>query len=533
MASEADKTQLETNQEFTGSENNDNGASKPSSDSGSGDAVKAVTHSVSWITYQVIITAALGGYLYGFSANAIAGTLAQPSFIAKFLSTPDAAQRTDGLLGGFLAGAMVGSLVQAPLAKHYGRRLCNAVAAGIVILSGALQAASVNIAMLLVFRVICGIGAGMVFANSPVYMSEVAPPHARGSLVGMQGVGVVTAYILCAVFNLAFSYVHSSIQWRLIFIVLTGMGVVHLISLYFLPESPRWLMEQGRDDEALAILVKLHKTKTDPNGVLAHAEATQIKAQVETEKNLPSGFWYIFTTRHLQKRAYCSILLWVMAQGTGITAIANLVPVLMGGLGFGVTLQMALGVVWTVCAVIGCGFNVLLLDRVPRVRLLVVGGFGSAAILSVMAALQKFYLGTDDGPGLKAAVAIYFIFGAFFTTTIECTAYAYGSEIWPTHLRSEGSTLVFASFFGNSIAYSAPVTVGLKNIGWKFYMIFVVVTVISTIAIWFTFPETIGLPLEEINAKFGEQVEVDLKSAVAAEVGQEKRGENITGKATA
>ncbi|KAJ4308320.1 hypothetical protein N0V84_012160 [Fusarium piperis] len=208
-----------------------------------------------------------------------------------------------------------------------------------------------------------------------------------------------------------------------------------------------------------------------------------------------------------------------MAQGTGITAIANLVPVLMGGLGFGVTLQMALGVVWTVCAVIGCGFNVLLLDRVGRVKLLVIGGFGSAAILSVMAALQKFYLGTDDGAGLNAAVAIYFIFGAFFTTTIECTAYAYGSEIWPTHLRSEGSTLVFASFFGNSIAYSAPVTVGLKNTGWKFYMIFVVVTVISTIAIWFTFPETIGLPLEEINAKFGEKVEIDLKSAVVAEVG--------------
>ncbi|KAJ3544405.1 hypothetical protein NM208_g3064 [Fusarium decemcellulare] len=528
-STEVEKTQLETNQEFTGSESNDRTTSKPASESGSGDAVKAVTHSVSWITYQVIVTAALGGYLYGFSANAIAGTLAQPSFIAKFLSTEDAAQRTDGLLGGFLAGAMVGSLVQAPIAKHFGRRFCNAVAAGIVIISGALQAASVNIAMLLTFRVICGIGAGMVLANSPVYMSEVAPPHARGSLVGMQGVGIVSAYILCAVFNLAFSFVESTVQWRLIFIVLTGMGVLHLISLYFLPESPRWLMEQGREEEATAVLMKLHRTKSDPNGILAHAEAIQIKAQVETEKQLPGGFWYIFTTRHLLKRAYCSILLWVMAQGTGITAIANLVPVLMGGLGFGVTLQMALGVVWTVCAVIGCGFNVFLLDRIGRIKLLVVGGFGSAAILSVMAALQKFYLGSDDGPGLNAAVAIYFIFGAFFTTTIECTAYVYGSEIWPTHLRSEGSTLVFTSFFGNSIAYSSPVTVGLKNIGWKFYMIFVVVTVVSTIAIWFTFPETIGLPLEEINAKFGEKVEIDLKSAVVAE----ERRENVSAKADA
>ncbi|CAM1510798.1 Fc.00g083110.m01.CDS01 [Cosmosporella sp. VM-42] len=532
MSSETEKTQLEISRDLTASEANGRSASQPSSESGVSDTVDKVTHSVSWITYQVIFTAALGGYLYGFSANAIAGTLAQPSFIAKFLSTEDAAARTDGLLGGFLAGAMVGSLAQAPISKHFGRRPCNAIAAGIVILSGALQAASVNIAMFTTFRVICGIGAGMVLANSPVYMSEVAPPHARGSLVGMQGVGIVTAYILCAVFNLGFSFVDSAIQWRLIFIVMTGMAVLHLISLYFLPESPRWLMEKGREEEAKAVLVKLHRTKSDPNGLLAHAEATQIKAQVETERLLPSGFWYIFTTRHLLKRAYCSVLLWVMAQGTGITAIANLIPVLMGGLGFGVTLQLALGVVWTVCAVIGCGFNVLLLDRVGRVKLLVIGGFGSAAILSVMAALQKYYLGTDNTAGLNAAVSIYFIFGAFFTTTIECTAYVYGSEIWPTHLRSEGSTLVYASFFGNSIAYSSPVTVGLKNIGWKFYMIFVAVTVVSTIAIWFTFPETIGLPLEEINAKFGEKVEIDLKSAVVAEVEQGKTTGNVTEKGT-
>ncbi|SCO54119.1 probable glucose facilitated diffusion protein [Fusarium fujikuroi] len=482
--------------------------SKSSPDSEMNDDNGLVTHSVSWITYQVIFAAALGGFLYGFSANAIAGTLAQTSFIAKFLTTADAAQRTDGLLGGcstrFLAGAMVGSVGQAPLLKHYGRRVCNAAAAIVVTISGALQASSVNIAMLLTFRVICGIGAGVVFANSPVYMSEVAPPHARGALVGIQGVGVVSAYIICAIFNLGFSFVHSAIQWRLIFVVLMGFGVVHLASLYFLPESPRWLMEHGRDEEAKGILLRLHKTKADPKGLLAHAEAAQIKAQVETEKQLPSGFWYIFTTPHLLKRAYCSILLWVMAQGTGITAIANLIPVLMGGLGFGVTLQLALGVAWTVVLVVGCGFNILLLDRVGRVKLL------------------KFYLGTDYSPGLNAAVAIYFLFGVFFTTTIEFTAYAYGSEIWPTHLRSEGSSLAFASFFGNAIAYSAPVTLGLKNIGWKFYMIFVVVTVVSTIAIWFTFPETQGLPLEEINLLFGEKVEVDLKSAVVAEAEHNK-----------
>lgn len=106
-----------------------------------------------------------------------------------------------------------------------------------------------------------------------------------------------------------------------------------------------------------------------------------------------------------------------------------------------------------------------------------------------MAALIKYYLDTSHLSGVNAAVALYFIFGFFFTSTIECTAYVYGSEIWPTHLRSEGSTIAYASFFANAIAYSAPVAVALDNIGWKFYMVFVAVTVSSTIAIWLYFPE--------------------------------------------
>ncbi|TVY55499.1 High-affinity glucose transporter [Lachnellula cervina] len=471
----------------------------------------------SFVNVVVIVTACLGGFLYGFSANTISGTLAQTTFIAKFLSGSNATQITDGLFGGFLGGAMVGSLVQAPIANKFGRKIANACASITVIISAALQAGSVSIEMFLTARVLCGIGAGMVLANTPVYMSEVSPPHNRGLLVGLQGVGIVTAYIVASLCALAFSFVKSAIQWRLNFIVLAGIACIHLGSLYFLPESPRWLMEKGRDEDAKKVLQYLHNTESDPDATLANAEAVQIKAQVETEKLLPKGFIYIFSTPHLRKRAFCSILLWIMGQGTGITAIANLVPTFMAGLGFGTTVQLGLGVVWSVCALIGCGFNVVLLDRVGRVKLLVVGGIGSAAILSVMAALVKYYLGSTNQAGTNALVALYFIFGAFFTSTVECTSYVYGSEIWPTHLRSEGSTLAYASFFGNAIAYSAPVSVALKTIGWEFYMILVSVTVVSAIGIFFYFPETMGLSLEEINHTFGDQVEVELKDVFAAE----------------
>ncbi|CAI7659928.1 unnamed protein product [Penicillium discolor] len=475
------------------------------------------TPETSLVNILIVSTACLGGFVYGFAANALSGSLSQTTFIAKFLSTPDATSRQDGMLGGFLGGALVGAILQAPVSNKFGRRIANAVAALIVIISGALQAGAVDATMFIVARVICGVGAGMVFSNTPVYMSEISPPHTRGMLVGLHGVGTVVAYILAAVCALAFSFVTTQMQWRFIFIVLTAVGVIYLVTLYFIPESPRWLMQQGRDEEAKQVLEYLHRTKRDPRAAFAHAEAVQIKAQVDAEKDTPSGYLYIMRTASHRKRALCSILLWTMGQGTGITAIANLIPTLMGALGFGTTMQLGLGVVWTVCAVIGCGINVFLLDKVGRVKLLVIGGFGSAAIISVMAALEKFYLNTTYTPGINGAVAIYFIFGAFFTSTIECTAYVYGSEIWPTHLRSEGATIALVSFFGNAVAYSAPVTLALTNIGWKFYMVFVAVTVASTIVIMFYFPETMGLSLEEINGKFGDKVEMELQDALDVE----------------
>lgn len=412
-----------------------------------------------------------------------------------------------------MGGALIGAIIQAPLSNKFGRKLASRAASVIAIIAGALQAGSVNVAMICFSRVLCGIAAGMSISNTPVYMSEVAPPHVRGLLVGLQGVGIVGSYIACSVVALIFSYVETDYQWRLTFVVLTLVALLHMGSLFLIPESPRWLMEKGREDEALEVLEYLHKHDSDPNGTFAHAEAKQISAQVEAESKLPKGYTHIFKTPSLRKRALCSILLWVMGQGTGVTAIANLIPTFMGGLGFGTTMQLGLGVAWCACLMIGCAINITLMDRVGRVKLLgkihvlsfthpylrthetyrkrvaVIGGWLNGTIIAILGALVKFYLNSSWTPGVNAVVAFYFIFGVAFTSTIECTAYVYGSEIWPTYLRSEGSTIAYVSFMANAIAYSAPVVQALDTIRWKFFMVFVAVTISTTIVIMFYFPE--------------------------------------------
>ena len=141
----------------------------------------------------------------------------------------------------YLGGAFLGAIIQVPISNRYGRRICNASAAAWLVINGALLAGSVHIAMLITARVCTGIAAGILTANTPVYVSEISPASSRGLLTSVHGVGITFAYIFSSLLALAFSYVNQSYQWRLVFVVYTVCSLILLISLYYLPESPRWL----------------------------------------------------------------------------------------------------------------------------------------------------------------------------------------------------------------------------------------------------------------------------------------------------
>jgi len=129
--------------------------------------------------------------------------------------------------------------------------------------------------------------------------------------------------------------------------------------------------------------------------------------------------------------------------------------------------------------------------------------------LTVEAVLQKYYLGTTNTTGINAAVAMYFLWILFYGSTVDCVAYVYISEIWPTHLRSQGTTIGLVSFFACSIAYTSPASLGFATIGWKYYFVMISVCVVATTAIIFVLPETTKLTLEEIGGRFGDPVVVE------------------------
>jgi MFS family permease len=277
---------------------------------------------------------------------------------------------TDSERPRFFGCALLGAFGQAYISNHWGRKRATAVAAVFLTVGNALQAGAVHIAMFFVGRYITGFGAGMVISNTPVYLSEISPAHSRGLLVGLQGNFIVLGYILSSCAALGFHFVETDYQWRLNFVIATSVALALLASLISLPESPRWLVEHGRSEEAGRILESIHKTADDPEGRVAHAELHQIVAQVEVDRSLPSDWLHIIRTPSLRKRLICTLLVWTMAQSTGITVLANLTPQLFGALGYGTVLQLALSLVWTVCLFIGCFFNIFLIDRIGRVKLI-------------------------------------------------------------------------------------------------------------------------------------------------------------------
>jgi len=120
---------------------------------------------------------------------------------------------------------------------------------------------------------------------------------------------------------------------------------------------------------------------------------------------------------------------------------------------------------------------------------LVIGGLLNAVLLAVEAALQAQFIDGHNPAGTKAAVAVYFLIAFFYTATIECTGYVYGCEIWPTYLRSQGATISYFGFFVTSIWSTAPAAQAFKAIGWKYYMVFIAVTVPLATIIYFILPE--------------------------------------------
>ncbi|OAA60346.1 General substrate transporter [Niveomyces insectorum RCEF 264] len=459
--------------------------------------------------YSVLIMAfvALGSLSFGYSNTCSGPLLGQPSFREYFNLDTNTDAMTGAMNGIYTAGGFVGALVSSWLADRVGRKKSIFIGTVLATIGGALQAGSVKWAMFLVFRCVNGLGVGMLLSLVPLYQSEVSPPHNRGLMVGFHGIMVTVGYFGSTWIGFGFYFVTglNGAEWRIPLAIqaipplLCGAGIVYL------PESPRWLISQDRDEEALAVVRKLHHDPTNPDDTFAFREYQQIRQQFEIDRRNEVSLYQLFAKPSYRKRMIIGFIVLFGAQTTGTTVIANYGPELYSKLGFNSTKQLLLGAVYATIALCGNFFNAFTVDHVGRVKALKMGWIGD--LLSLVGECVALSVFERTGSRQSAIASVVFLFThiACFAFNVDVTTYVYTSEIFPSNIRSKGMAWSICSYFASLIIYLQVGPTAFNTIGWKFYLVFLIALFCFIVPLFFYFPETKGQSLEEISRLFGDE----------------------------
>lgn len=445
--------------------------------------------------YLVCLVAALGGFLFGFDTAVISGTvsLVKHDFNLNAVSE-------GWFVSCALLGCIIGVSLSGKLSDKYGRKIVLIISAVLFLASalGCMLSDSFNV--LISFRLIGGLGIGVASMVSPLYISEFSPSRFRGMMVSLYQlaltIGIVLAYFSNAylashttdVFNNAdISKIFSAEVWR----GMLGLGAlpagVFLICLFFVPESPRWLLSRGQEQKAREVLMKIDGTEA------AQKEMDAFKA---VDRNNEDGSIKELFTPVYRKALWIGLLLPFLSQVCGINAVIYYGPRILEQAGF--TLNNALGGQVTIgmVNVIFTFVAIFTIDIWGRRPLLFVGIGGAVISLLIIGVL--FALGITTGSWILI----------FILTFISCFAFSFGpvcwvviGEIFPNAIRGKAMALATLSLWIGNFLVGQLTPLMLESLGssWTFW----VFALCCSPALWLTFkliPETKGRSLESIEA---------------------------------
>ncbi|EXJ74870.1 uncharacterized protein A1O5_01566 [Cladophialophora psammophila CBS 110553] len=454
---------------------------------------------------------AFGAFFYGYDSGCTTSIFGYPQFITFFGFT----STTLGALGSsYYGGNFIGTICNFWLPDAIGRIRTIQLASVVSILGAALQIGAHNIGTLMAGRVIGGFACGIVYSCCPLYASEISPPAFRGRAGGLYSFNVGFAYMFTEWLGLGFSYISGNAAWRVFLGLQLVCPALMILGSLYLPESPRWLVLKDRHEDALIVLERIHGD-ADGNKSFAHAELHQINAQIALEKQERTGITAIIRRPSYRKRLVLVVIFMVGQQATAIIPMQNYQVILYEQLGFSNKLVLILVGIWGTITIVATTTGSLLFDYTGR-KPPVYFAMGVMTIATIM--LTAFWAtfersGSTNATYGRLAIFSMFLFNFGYAFIMNSFGYAYIPEILPTPVRAVGTAIMMLVFNGMIILLVQVTPIAIKNITWRYFLVFIVCDVIFTIAFYFMFPETSGKPLEEVAALFGDPIAETLQEA--------------------
>ena len=430
--------------------------------------------------YLIFILGALGGLLYGYDTGIISGALL---YIPKDIPLHNSAM--EGLVvSSMLFGAIVGAGGSGPLSDKIGRRRLVLFIALVFIVGSLVLAFSTNIAMLIIGRVIVGLAVGGSMSTVPVYLTEMAPTELRGSLGSLNQlmitIGILSAYLV----NYAFADMGA---WRWMLGLAVVPSLILLVGVAFMPESPRWLLENKSEKAARDVM----KITYNPDAIDA-----EIKEMKEIASNSESTF-SVIKSPWLRPTLIIGCIFAIFQQFIGINAVIFYAPTIFTKAGLGGSASIigtvGIGVVNVLVTILA----LFIVDRVDRKKLLVVGNLGMIASLVIMAMLI-WSIGIQSSAWVIIICLSLFI--VFFGISWGPVLWVMLPELFPTRARgaATGIAALVLNFGTLIVAQLFPILNHHLDTEWVF-LIFAAIGVLAMFFVIKYLPETRGRSLAEIE----------------------------------
>ncbi|KAF4943930.1 hypothetical protein FGADI_13011 [Fusarium gaditjirri] len=453
----------------------------------------------------VSVLTSLGFMLIGYD-NGLMGGLVNTTAFKDTFNSPDS-DMIGVIVAIYEVGCFFGAVFSSIWGEKLGRRRSVFVGCVFLIIGAVLQAASYTRAMMIVARIVAGVGMGAVNSTVPVMQAEFSPKSSRGIYVCAQLSTLNFGIFLVYWIDYALSSHTGSYAWR-VPVILQCVPILAIMGLLFvIPETPRWLAAHDRPEECLKVLAQIQGSSTDdPEVQVLHSVITQTVAY---ETSIGAGSWKDLLKEDSiksRKRLFLSCWLQCAQQLGGINAIIYYSSTLFEkSVGFSTHMSALMSGFLQTWFFVASFIPWVLIDRIGRRPLLL-------SMISVMAATMAVQAGliyqvenntaTAHAAGIAAA-AMLFVFQGAFTVGFQATVWVYPSEILPLRLRQRGSSISTAAnwIFNYMIVQITPISI--DNIGWRTYIIFAVLNSLWVPIIFLFFPETKGLELEDVDHLFG------------------------------